>query len=292
MKRLLYLLLFGLLFVPVHGQFINTRPTYAAQTITVPYDYDDEVQTYLDSLSTPLADSIALKINTFIVSLKDSLAIDSLDQVFDVMYLFANQTSEAALINLVKPGTNDATVVGSPTFTAFEGYTTVTDTYLNSNYNAATDYVNYTQNNCHALIYVKTDAATTASDFRATNANSEGIGLIARNTSDLITVRANSPATNGLNQYTSQGFFGYNRSSSTVVNVVRNGVFTSRNTKSTGVPNLDLYIGASNLNGTPGISTGRQYSFFCIGKSMTEAIHDDIKTLFEEYMDSNGEGIL
>ena len=63
----------------------------------------------------------------------------------DVFYNFATNGDENfALINWKAPGTNNATNVNSSTFTPNEGFTgNGTSSYINTNYNASTEGVNY-----------------------------------------------------------------------------------------------------------------------------------------------------
>src|SRR5690606_25638804 len=71
-------------------------------TVNVNVTYEFEAERYFASLETPLSNSAKTKINNFVAMLKDSLEIDSLAEKFDVMYLFANETPDAGLHNLVK----------------------------------------------------------------------------------------------------------------------------------------------------------------------------------------------
>jgi hypothetical protein len=73
----------------------------------------------------------------------------------DVIYVFAVHTNDAseALINWKSPGTNDAILTGA-TFTAYEGFTgDGASTYLQADFEAANDAVNFTQNDASVGIY-------------------------------------------------------------------------------------------------------------------------------------------
>jgi hypothetical protein len=90
--------------------------------------------------ATPSATDLA-NYNNFSVALKSAGVWSHLD----VCYLFAAATQTAALVNIIKPGTYNATAEESPTFTAYEGFTgNGTSSYLNSNYNPDSNGTNYT----------------------------------------------------------------------------------------------------------------------------------------------------
>src|SRR5574343_1234161 len=116
--------------------------------------YDTDAQTYFSAMSTPLSTAYQDRINTFVLMVKDSLSITNLSDKFDVIYLLANETSEAGLKNLVKRS-SDATIgAETVTFTADEGFAgDGVGGYINTNYNANSDGVNYTLNDASFGIY-------------------------------------------------------------------------------------------------------------------------------------------
>jgi hypothetical protein len=61
-----------------------------------------EVVTYTTGLTTPLSAGQIAKLNTLVLSLRSGLGISLLSDAFDVLYLFAGETSESSLRNLVK----------------------------------------------------------------------------------------------------------------------------------------------------------------------------------------------
>jgi hypothetical protein len=74
-------------------------------------------------------------IDTFILALVDAGVWDKLD----CLYVFAAHTQQAALLNWKNPGTFDATIEGTPTFTTDEGFTgNGSDALIDSNFNPTT----------------------------------------------------------------------------------------------------------------------------------------------------------
>ncbi len=300
MKKLLLLISGLLLFFSVEGQILR----YSNYTAPAPpsEDYNFQVTRYITGLSTPLNDSVTEKINTFVVALCDSLNIDSLAQVFDIMYVFANGNEEAALRNLVKRD-HDCSATGSPTFTAFEGFTgDGTDAYLNTYYSPGNDGVNLTQNSASIGICSRTNVSAD---------NQMDIGVRTSGTDIDLLLLTYSTSYGGFfsrinvatsNVYastsTSVGYFISARNGSAITDQVSyiNKTTPSQNTSgtnTTGAPSVgNLYILANNNGGTPGDFTTRQIAFAFAGEYITTAMRDDIVDCFEAYMDSNGKGVL
>jgi len=119
-----------------------------------------------------LADSQKTNIDNLVLALQDSLAIDSLPQIFDAIYLFANETETAAKLNLVKRQDDAIEVYSSVVFTAWEGFRGVesadpdTSGYMNTTYNASSDGVNFTQNSASFGFYATLGGDTTLSGHR------------------------------------------------------------------------------------------------------------------------------
>ena len=102
--------------------------------------------------------SVQVLDNQQIVSLKAA----GIWNLLDVFYQFATDgDSNFACINWKSPGNFSCLKVSSPTFTSLEGFTgNATTAYLNTQWKALTNGVNYTQNNAHAFAYVRSIGAT------------------------------------------------------------------------------------------------------------------------------------
>jgi hypothetical protein len=111
------------------------------------------------------------KQNTLMTSLISSGVFAKLD----VLFVLANDGgSQFACINWKNPTGNKATLVSSPTFTTNQGFTgNGTSSFINTNFNAATQGVNYTLNNASRYAYVRTLVANRVIDgVDASTANS------------------------------------------------------------------------------------------------------------------------
>ena len=298
MKKLLLLITALFLFASVEGQILRYS-NYTAPAPPTGGDYNFQVDRYIAGLSTPLNDSVTEKINTFVVALCDSLNIDSLAQVFDVMYVLANGNSEAALRNLVKRD-HDATNVSSTSFTAFEGFTgDGTADYLNTNYAPSSEAVNFTQNNASIGAYIRTNVE---SDVQIDVGVRYGgvdiliygdypsIGSISRVNVESSRIDAATTTSVGLVVATRDGAAISNqvfyRNKTTPTQSASGSASTST------IPLGDIFILANNNGGTAGDFSTRQISLVFAGEHITTAMRDDIVDCFEAYMDSNGKGVL
>lgn len=119
--------------------------------------YDADAQAYFDAMSTPLSTDYQDRINTFVLMVKDSLSLTNLSDKFDVIYLLANETSEAGLKNLVKRSSDANIEAATVTFTADEGFTGDGTGYINTDYNASTQGVAFETNNNSFGVYCRTN---------------------------------------------------------------------------------------------------------------------------------------
>ena len=114
---------------------------------------EPEVDAYLTGLTTPLSGEQVTRINTLVKNLKQGLSVESLSEVFDVMYVLAGETQESSLRNLVKDA-HHATGVNSPTFEQYKGFKgNKTSHFVDTNYNPSTA-TNYKQNSACMGAYV------------------------------------------------------------------------------------------------------------------------------------------
>lgn len=261
------------------------------------YDADADLLTYIEGLETELSAGQLALLNTFIVNLKAGLSIDNLSDAFDVIYILANETPEAALRNLVKR-LHDATAVNSPTFTALEGFTgNGSSSYIDTNYNAKTQGINYTKDNCSLGVYCRTNTNAGADIGAQEVYPGNGIFVAAR-LSGKIYGRINERGTNNAMSTIadSLGMTITTRNGSAYNNKVnyRNKTSPAMSYSGTAitdrVPDFNMYILGNNKSGTPGVLTTRQTSLAFAGKYITTGMRDVIVDCFEAYM--NGKGVI
>lgn len=111
--------------------------------------------------SLPSIDQQA-KQNTFLVTLKTIGVWNKLD----VLYVFAQNGSSAfATINWKNPSANQSTLINAPTFVTDGGFKgNGTSNYIDTNFNPATQGVNYTLNNASRYFFTHAISGTSAFD--------------------------------------------------------------------------------------------------------------------------------
>lgn len=219
-----------------------------------------------------------------------------MSDAFDVMYLFAGETAESSLKNLAKNAYH-ATAVNSPTFSQFEGFTRSSSTsYINTNFNLATNALKYELNSCSYGHYIRTNSALDASDGGIVSGGNRTFTQIRRATNNAIIIDTNQGSNgNTKNNLVSDstGFFITSRRSNILTDVYKNkSIITTDNISSSVLPNGYVFILGINLNGTIGLSSTRQQSFFFMSKVLSSSDITALTNAIESYMDSNGKGVI
>lgn len=264
------------------------------------YTWDDEFLAYETGLETALSSDTRTKINDFIIAIKDSLGIDSLNQYFDVLYVLANETSEAALRNLVKRS-HDATISGTPTFTAFSGFKgNGSDAYLNTNYNQNGSPVVYTQNAGAIGHYQTTTIDSLAQvpmwgaydgvspyrgSFNVVNVSTGDLNFTSY--ASVNTARYNSSRvfTNYSNGGSSIGMHIINRTNSTTENYYFNKVASTAHTLTAQTFfNGNIYLLARNNGAAAELHNKNELALWFIGKTLSDDEINDITDIFNDYL--------
>lgn len=266
MKRIfLYLLLF--LFTFSYGQKTTKKAVYIKGTSIVSCDsgiivkagFEPEAVAYFNAMTTQWDAASKVAINTFIKSQKASGLWAKKDRIF----LFASTSADDCVIDL--KGTENASLVNSPTFTQYRGVTAATGTYINSNFNPVSDGVNYTLNSCGVAYWLNNDLAVNAADQGHNNSTQYFLVRTRTATSFLSTPPYQAAATLSLSTAVTNsiGLFSIQRTANNASNSMSNdGVNATSATASSALVNNDYYIGAPNNNGTAGASVARQWSYF------------------------------
>jgi len=227
--------------------------------------------------------------------------IDSLPEVFDVMYILANETEEAALKNLVKRS-HDATKVNSPAFTAWEGFTgNGSDNCINTNWNGRTsDAVVYTLNSASFGIYYRTNTVGTAYESNGCYSTTADGGTANRIRIDRDNNYSNSYycAVNGTYATASStdrlnGMYIASRTASNVVKLYVNNIAkVNATTASTKIPNQNVHVLALLTNGgSLALYENDQISLAFLGKGLSAAEERKVTNCFEYYMILNDKGL-
>jgi lysophospholipase L1-like esterase len=273
----------------IHWRFkaVNSDGTaYSAdQTLTT---VNTELITYVTGLATPLSSTQKGLLNTFVSQLKSGLNVSALSDVFDFMYVFAGETSESALKNLVK-NAHHATAVNSPVFTSGRGFAgNGTSSYLNSNFNPSTQAVNYLLNSAAIGLFSNTNSGGATLDMGArTTSTSNRIVLATRYNDAFIGHLNTHNVATGFANTNSAGHFIVTRTGVNVQVDYLNGVNVKAETdSSSALPNTNMVIGAMNTAGTIGLWSARQYSFAFAGRGLSQAEILVVKNALTNYLDN------
>lgn len=165
----------------------------------------------------------------------------------DMLLLFANLTSGAALVNAINPA-QAATLVNAPTFTTDRGFTTNgTTSYVDTGFNPATAGGKYTQTLAYFGIYVNAETQFSASPAGWFD-GADGVTVNPRTAADASNGRANQAAviTVAAPGTSAIGLTAINRLSNSNVRLTRNGVLIQSGTDvSTALNSNNLYVGRS-----------------------------------------------
>jgi hypothetical protein len=290
MRRLLFIPLL-LLALSVGAQSVLRTNSFYTSIAVAGGGYCAEFQVVYDSWTTPPHDSIATKLNTFVKTLVDSSAWDSID-VLKVYAIHTNGASEA-LVNWKNPGTYNSDAVHSPAFTAFEGFAgDGANDYISWNWIPSTHGVLYKVNNASVGIYIRTNDTGDHAVFggydgtrttRLRPAQSNGICTYLINQSSESSVGG---------QASTIGFYVVQRTASNAVALYKNNSLLDNETvASNGLVSVELYSLVSNHNVTPYEHTTNQIAMDYAGAA-SPRLRKVIMDAFEVFMDSNGKGII
>lgn len=158
----------------------------------------------------------------------------------DVLYIFANDGgSDFGTLNWKSPALYQATLVNSPSFTANQGFQgNGTSSYIDTNFNPATQGVNYTLNDASRYAYVFTGSAAQRFEGNVLD-NNMRLG-------NYTSMKINSGTTNTLdspfNYTVTRGMKSIHRTSSTNVTLYNDSIGGERTLISTVVTSANQWI--------------------------------------------------
>lgn len=255
--------------------FKNAIGFFAAQG-----GYCDEYQAWYNAMPNKPPDSVATAQNTFVQTLVDAAIWTG----FDIAYLLAqySNTASEALINIVNPGTNNATLIGNPAFVSLEGFTGDGGVnYITTNFNGNSG-VNYTLNNCSVGVYTRDMIAANTWLLFA----SEGGNLIivyALGGTRTNRVYLNDSGYGNAVVIPAAGMCIHGRSDANTVHNFINKSYASAIASSSAIPNTNILLISDSFS---------QLSFAFAGRYFNEAEMGIIQDALEVYMDSNGKGVI
>jgi len=252
------------------------------------YTYQPETKTLLAALSGTYSTPRKIEIDKMIKSLKAAGVWAKLD----VLQMYAAPTAADAVINWKNPGTFNATLVNSPTLEVDRGITgDASSKYIRSGF-IPSNGVNFTQNSAGIHIGIKTESQNSTDIGAFDGAN--WVRFVVRYIDIYSGFRLNQTVNTFVDTAsTSVGLFSVNRTASNSMERRRNKVSTATSTDtSTGVPTVEIYIGAENNNGTAQQYSARQYAFFAASSGLNATESDAFADAVENYLDYIGAGVI
>jgi hypothetical protein len=227
-------------------------------------------------------------VDTFISALKTAGIWTKMDRV----WLFAAENSASALTDLV--GTNAATVVNSPTFTADEGYTT----------NGSTSYVNtglapsgasdFTLNSGHLSAYNRTSRAGALSCLVGSTNSYNATDIYPRLTNDTTLAEVNANDGTTYASTSSAGHWIASRTDANTKSHYKNGSLLGTTTSSPAGSRsaYPFWVGGQNLNDTTLVyPSSDQVAAITIGAGLNSTEAAALASAVNAYMTSLGKNV-
>lgn len=251
---------------------------------------DSDYLTYEGAMSTPPSATWQTAVNQMVLDIKTALSITNLSDAFDVMYFLAAETEQASRLNMVQRA-HDCTATAAPTFAASRGVTgNGTTQFLDTNYNPATQGVQYTLNSASIGVYSRTDANNSGIDIGWTN-GTQLCRVVLRNSGNF-NVGINRNSVFSVAVPDSLALFVGNRSTSTASQSYRRGVLAgSESSPSTSIASFNCYLLANNTSGTAASFSTRQLAFAFAGRSMDATQQANFYTAVQTAMTAIGASV-
>lgn len=244
-----------------------------------------EAATLVAAMPTQPDDTRKAEIDTLIGSLKSgAISGSNIWNKLDFFEVFAAHASDSARINWKSPGTRDAVLVGTPTFTTDRGYTMASGSYVDTSYNPASHASNFALNSGMFAVWNRstgTQSSGIGGFFDGTN----GITVQSRNASNQASVRVNQASAVTASNSSANGLIAAQRGGSTSVNLRRNGtIIASGSTASSSVPSGTLLCGTVTAGG--GIAV--EIAAAMAGASLSADENTDLYNAIQAFMTAIG----
>jgi hypothetical protein len=257
--------------------YSNSEYSVIANATTTSIDSDAQTFLTAAAITDP---TITNAINNLVTKMKS----DGVWSKMDAIYPFVGGSSSAHAVNLKQPGTFNLTFNGTWTHAATGAKPNGTDGYANTGYVPRT---NLTQFSSAVGLYSRDNPTLSASEYRVfMGVQKSGIdtGLTYYNASgaDRLFGTAGSNTNSGYNEGVLENpRTGFNkllvisRTANNVIKMYRNGAQVSTTNTATTVENnpetYNMYIGASNIDGTATYFASVEYAFAFMGDGLNDA---------------------
>jgi hypothetical protein len=292
MKKILSLILFALLLLPLEGQgILRANAFYTASTVSYP-DFCAEYDTVFAAMTTKPSTAIAISQNAMVDSLVQKGYWERMDQL--LIPATEVNTGGEALINWINPGTYDADNVDATAWTTLEGYTgDATADYISTNFNPGDGgSYNYTLDDAAIGLYLRTDLKEGSSSVCGALDGTNRISLTPRLQDNQYLIRVNQPTAGSLAGIAgaTTGLHVITRTASDAVSYYRNGGLVKTETDaSSAIPNMELYV--LRMNGSS-FASAHQFSIYFVMDGIDSTDAAALNTIFETYMDAIGTGVV
>lgn len=251
--------------------------------LPAPEPFCDEYQAVYDLMAVKPGLDTAVIQNIIVRSLVDSGYWERMDW----FYWLAQKDSTASLLNWENPGAFSLTKSGVPTWTKYEGWTgDGVDAFLSTNWDAATNAINFKQDSATIGVYVLSETSVTVPAIGTTTTASYCMIEPLYNTSWLSAfINGGQILVSG--RSTSRGLFMITRTASNAIEVYHNGASLGSDTDASGALRTDDFVILR--NGTSYYTGQVAVAFSMDGISDTEAAN--INTIIETGMDGIGKGV-
>lgn len=269
----------------VQGSYITGGGSLSPWSATVVTDgqVDDPAQdaldAYLNAMTVQPSPTQATRIRTLISDLMDAGVWSELD----ALYLHAVHDQQAGRINLVNPTAMALTASGSPTFTAYEGFTgNGTSAYLDAGIGLAS-LAHYDLNDATMFVWSLTDSAVN-SRFEIGTASGTTSRIACRAADGSMFVSTNSGTNSTVAVADSLGLHAWSRTSSSTVALYKGG-----SSVATGSPTSSS-ISAGNLTllRSNTLYTNRQIAAAGVGAALDATQHAALNTALNTYLTAVG----
>ena len=251
-----------------------------------PGGYELESKTLFNAMTIAPNTSEKRIINKLILNLKVSGDWDKID----VLWICAAFNQQAARLNWKNPITFTLTEVNSPKWTVLQGYTgNGTTDYINTNFNLATNGVNYILNSGSGGYYGRLSFEAADTTEFGVKTGLDGIAIVARYTADTFIGRVNSGTNNSGANTSTQGLFSVVRTASNNQETYRNAVLLVKTaTLSTLVVSQPLYFIGFNNNGVT-LFSNKQISMVYVGSGSINQL--SLYNTIQAYMTAVGANV-
>lgn len=249
---------------------------------------DSDVSAFI--AATGITGSAILAVDTLVASLK----AEDLWNTFDAIYPMVGANANANKYNLKNPQDTDAAFrlnfVGTWTHNSSGARGNGIDTYADTYYNLTT---NATNSNSSLTYYSFTDNAAAdmtemgVQDIANPGGNACLLSAKYINSFTYYSWTGDNPFVGG---QTSQGFFIQNVQTSTTVDAWKNGtkIINAGACTNVTLPNINLYLGAFNDNGSTGRSSDRGCSFATMGNTIASGKEATFSTIVNTFQSNLG----